>query len=126
CASAPGAGAVTNGEGIAGFGGDTKLLMIRAVSGDDMFSDVDEAAAIVYAVDHGANVISMSIGGEGTSALEQRAVQYAAGHNVLMVAAAGNEFEEGNPVEFPAAALQPPGSKGQGGVGLSVGASTMA
>ena len=43
-----------------------------------------------------------------------------------MVAAAGNEFEEGNPVEFPAAALQPPGSKGQGGVGLSVGASTMA
>ena len=48
-----------------------------------------------------------------------RAVQYAASHNVLMVAAAGNEFQEGNPVEYPAAALQPPGSKGQGGVGLS-------
>ena len=120
------AGSVTNGEGIAGFGGDTRLLMIRAVSGGDMFSDVDEADAIVYAVDHGANVISMSIGGEGTSALEQRAVQYAASHNVLMVAAAGNEYQQGNPVEYPAAALQPPGSKGQGGVGLSVGASTMA
>jgi subtilisin family serine protease len=41
------------------------------------------------------------------------------------VAAAGNEHAEGNPIEYPAAALQPPGSNGQGGVGLSVGASTM-
>ena len=32
----------------------------------------------------------------------------------------------GNPIEYPAAALQPPGSNGQGGVGLSVAASTMA
>ena len=120
------AGSVTNSEGVAGFSGDAQLLMIKAVGKDDMFSDVDEASAIVYAVDHGAKVVSMSIGGEGTSALEQRAVHYAASHNVLLVAAAGNEYNEGNPVEFPAAALQPPGSKGQGGVGLSVGASTMA
>jgi hypothetical protein len=42
------------------------------------------------------------------------------------VAAAGNEHEEGNPIEYLAAALQPPGSNGQGGVGLSVGASNMA
>jgi len=119
------AGSVTNGEGIAGFGGDARLLMVKAVGAGDSFSDVDEAAAIVYAVDHGANVINLSIGGEGTSALEQRAIRYAASHNVLIVAAAGNEYHEGNPVEYPAAALQPPGSKGQGGVGLSVGASTM-
>ncbi len=120
------AGSVTNNEGIAGFGGDAKLLMVKAVGNGDSFSDVDEAAAIVYAVDHGANIINLSIGGEGTSPLEQRAVQYAASHNVLLVAAAGNEYEDGNPVEYPAAALQPVGSNGQGGVGLSVGASTMA
>ena len=43
---------------------------------------------------------------------------------MLVVAAAGNEFDEGNPVEYPAALLQPVGSKGRGGWGLSVGATT--
>jgi subtilisin family serine protease len=123
--SALAAGAVNNNEGIAGFGGDAKLLMVKAVGAGESFSDVDEAAAIVYAVDHGANIINLSLGGEGTSPLEQRAIDYAASHNVLLVAAAGNEYEDGNPIEYPAAALQPPGSKGQGGVGLSVAASTM-
>jgi subtilisin family serine protease len=120
------AGSVNNNEGIAGFGGDAQLLMVKAVGAGDSFSDVDESAAIVYAVDHGANIINLSIGGEGTSPLEQRAIGYAASHNVLLVAAAGNEYEDGNPVEYPAAALQPVGSKGQGGIGLSVAASTMA
>jgi hypothetical protein len=123
--SALAAGSVSNDEGIAGFGGDARLLMVKAVGAGDSFSDVDEAAAIVYAVDHGANIVNLSIGGEGTSPLEQRAIEYAASHNVLLVAAAGNEYEDGNPIEYPAAALQPPGSKGQGGFGLSVAASTM-
>jgi subtilisin family serine protease len=124
--SALAAGSVTNGEGIAGFGGDAQLLMVKAVGPGDSFSDVDEAAAIVYAVDHGAKIVNLSIGGEGTSALEQRAVQYASTHDVLLVAAAGNEYEDGNPIEYPAAALQPPGSRGQGGAGLAVAASNMA
>jgi subtilisin family serine protease len=124
--SALAAGSVTNGEGIAGFGGDARLLMVRAVGANDSFTDVDEAAAIVYAVDHGAKIVNLSLGGEGTSPLEQRAIQYAASHDVLLVAAAGNEYSNGNPIEYPAAALQPAGSNGQGGVGLSVGASTMA
>jgi subtilisin family serine protease len=119
------AGSVTNGEGIAGFGGDAQLLMVKAVGKGDSFSDVDEAAAIVYAVDHGAKIINLSLGGEGTSPLEERAIRYAARHNVLLVAAGGNEYEDGNPVEYPAAALQPVGSKGQGGVGLAVAATTM-
>jgi subtilisin family serine protease len=120
------AGSVTNGEGIAGFSGDAGLLVVKASGKDGMFTDVDEAAAIVYAVDHGAKVVNLSLGGVGTSALEQRAVAYAADHDVLLVAAAGNEYEVGNPVEYPGALLQPPGSKGQGGVGLVVGATTMA
>ena len=123
--SALAAGSITNGDGIAGFGGDAQLLMIKAVGAGDSFSDVDEAAGIVYAVDHGAKIINLSIGGEGSSPLETRAIQYAASRNVLLVAAAGNEYEEGNPVEYPAAALQPVGSKGQGGFGLAVAASTM-
>ena len=124
--SALAAGSVTNSEGIAGFGGDAQLLMVKAVGASDSFSDVDEAAAIVYAVDHGAKIINLSLGGVGASELEERAIEYAAEHDVLLVAAAGNEYASGNPIEYPAAALQPPGSNGQGGVGLSVAASTMA
>ena len=124
--SALAAGSVTNGDGIAGFGGDAQLLLVKAVGSGGSFSDVDEAAGIVYAVDHGAKIINLSIGGLGSSPLETRAIQYAASRNVLLVAAAGNEFAHGNPVEYPAAALQPVGSRGQGGFGLAVAASTIA
>jgi subtilisin family serine protease len=117
-------GSVTNGEGIAGFGGDAKLLLIQTGRADGSFTDVDEADAIVYAVNHGAKVINLSIGGTETSAVERKALEYAAAHEVLVVAAAGNELQEGNPVEYPAALLQPVGSNGRGGWGLSVGATT--
>jgi subtilisin family serine protease len=118
------AGSLTNGEGIAGFGGDAKLLVVKASHADGSLSDVDEANAIVYAVDHGARVINLSVGGTETSLTERRGIQYAVDHGVLVVAAAGNEFEDGNPAEYPSALLQPVGSNGVGGVGLSVGAST--
>jgi subtilisin family serine protease len=117
-------GSVSNGEGIAGFGGDAKLLIVQGGRADGSFTDVDEAEAIVYAVNQGAKVINLSIGGLQTSAIERRALEYAADHGVLVVAAAGNEFEDGNPVEYPAALLQPVGSNGRGGWGLAVGAST--
>lgn len=117
-------GSVSNAEGIAGFGGDAQLLLIQSGRADGSFTDVDEADAIVYAVNHGAKVINLSIGGTETSAVERNALDYAGDHGVLVVAAAGNEFEEGNPVEYPAALLQPVGSNGRGGIGLSVGATT--
>jgi subtilisin family serine protease len=118
------AGSVTNGEGIAGFGGDAKLMIIKAGSGDGSFTDLDEASAIVYAIDHGARIINLSLGGPSTTDTERRAIDYAAAHGALLVAAAGNEYQDGNPVEYPAALLQPIGSKGVGGRGLAIGAST--
>lgn len=116
------AGSVSNGEGIAGFGGDAKLLVIRAAP-DGAFSDVDEATAIVYAVDHDAKVINLSLGGPETSQAERNAVDYAVSHGVLLVAAAGNDSGDVGLVEYPAALLQPLGSNGRGGLGLSVAAS---
>lgn len=118
------AGSSTNSEGIAGAGGDAKLMIIQAGRADGAFTDVEEAAAIVYAVDHGARIINLSFGGPDTSKTEQRAVDYAVSKGALLVAAAGNEYAKGNPVEYPAALLQPVGSNGVGGRGLSVGAST--
>jgi subtilisin family serine protease len=117
------AGSSTNGEGIAGVGGEARLIGIKA--GGGFLSDFDIAAAITYAVDHGARVINLSLGGRTGSVTELRAIQYAVVHDVLLVAAAGNEHDRGNPVEYPAAYLQPVGSNGQGGIGLAVGASTI-
>jgi len=118
------AGSSSNGDGVAGISGDSPLLLIQAGGADGAFTDVDEAAAIVYAVDHGARIVNLSLGGPTTSAIERRAIDYAVSKGVLLVAAAGNGFERGNAAEYPAALLQPLGSKGVGGRGLSVAAST--
>jgi subtilisin family serine protease len=120
------AGSVTNGDGIAGSGGDVQLLVIKSGSAGGAFSDVDEAAGITYAVDHGAKIINLSVGGPTTSSTERKAIQYAVQHGVLVVAAVGNEYQHGNPTEYPAALLQPLGSNGVGGSGLAVAASTYA
>ena len=119
------AGSGTNGDGIAGFGGDAKLLVVQAADGSGVFTDVDEAAGIVYAVDHGAKVINMSFGGPSSSPTEQAAINYAVSHGALLVAAAGNSGLSGNAPSYPAALLQPLGSNGQGGVGLAVSATSL-
>ena len=118
------AGSVTNGDGIAGAGGDAQLMIVKAGNAHGTFTDVDEAAAIVYAVDHGAKIINLSVGGKTTSATERGGIDYAVEHGALVVAAVGNEYAGGNPAEYPAALLQPAGSNGAGGTGLAVTAST--
>lgn len=120
----------TNGHGTfvaslaAAGGGDAKLLVVKATDASGAVSDLGEALAIRYAVDHGARIVNLSLAGTTTSAVEQSAIKYATRHGVLLVAAAGNEYARGNPVEYPAALLQPVGSNGVGGAGLAVAAST--
>jgi subtilisin family serine protease len=115
-------GASPAGAGVAGLGGAARLLVVK-VSDSTTFSDVDVAAGIVYAVRHDARIVNLSVAGREPSAVEQAAVKFAARHGVLLVAAAGNDALAGDPPEYPAALLQPIGSNGVGGLGLSVGAS---
>ena len=60
-------------------------------------------AALRYAADNGTNVINMSLGGFNASSALRDAIIYAVGKGVFVAAAGGNEFEEGNPTEYPAA-----------------------
>jgi subtilisin family serine protease len=110
------AGASAGGAGIPGFGGDAQLMIVQANRTPTTFTDVDEAAGIVWAVDHGARIINLSIGGFATSQVEADAVNYAISHGVLLVAAAGNNGTAGNAPSYPAALL--------GANGLAVAAST--
>jgi subtilisin family serine protease len=107
---------------VAASSGGAHLLVIKAGSSSGAFTDVNEAAAIRYAIAHGARIINLSIGGPSTSATERAAIRYAVAHGALVIAAAGNDFGFGNPVEYPAALLQPVGSRGAGGAGLAVAA----
>ena len=87
----------------AGFGGDARLMVVQANRRGSIFTDVDEATAIVWAVDHGARIINLSLGGTQTSLIECHAIDYAVAHDVLLVTAAGNSAQQGNPVVYPAA-----------------------
>jgi serine protease len=60
-------------------------------------------SALVYAADNGAKVINMSLGGEAPSAAIREALTYAVGKGAFVSISVGNAYEEGNPVEYPAA-----------------------
>lgn len=107
----------------AASGGAARLLIIKAVDRSGLISVGGESAAIRYAVTHGARIVNLSFAGPTTSPVERAAIRFATSRGVLVVAAAGNAYQQGDPVEYPAALLQPVGSKGAGGAGLVVAAS---
>lgn len=81
-----------NGIGVDGIAPAVKFMMIRAVpDGDER--DKDIANGIRYAVDNGAQIISMSFGKPYSpyKGAVDDAVKYADAHGVLMVHAAGND-----------------------------------
>ncbi|HUS13287.1 MAG TPA: S8 family serine peptidase [Pyrinomonadaceae bacterium] len=85
------AAAVTNDSvGVAGMCPNCKILSVKVLddTGSGYMSDV--ASGIVYAADHGAEVISLSLGGSGRSETLRAALDYAVNHNALPVCAMGN------------------------------------
>lgn len=80
-----------NGRGVAGVAPNCRLMPIKALDADGAGSDVDVADGIAWAVGHGANVISMSLGGPNKSQVLMEAVAYAERHGVSVVAAMGND-----------------------------------
>ncbi len=103
-----------NGKGVRGVADNVRIMTVRCVpDGDER--DKDVANAIYYAVDNGASVINMSFG-KGYSPQKwyvDKAMRYAAEHDVLLVHAAGNDASnndtDGN---FPNDKLEKPVKKG--------------
>jgi serine protease len=61
------------------------------------------ADGIRYAADHGARIINLSLGGPEPSSVIRDAIAYALGKGAFIAIAMGNAYEEGNPIEYPAA-----------------------
>jgi subtilisin family serine protease len=92
-----------NGLGVAGAAPGAAILPVRVLGADGSGRSSDIAEGMVWAVDHGADVINLSLGGPNTTVAEAQALGYAESMGVLVVAAAGNEAQSGNRPHYPAA-----------------------
>lgn len=81
---------VDNGLGIAGVNPYAMILPVKVTDHRHASGSRLIAKGIRYAVDRGARVINISIGGPTLTADEDEAVRYAISKDVLVVAAAGN------------------------------------
>jgi len=79
-----------NSVGIASIGWNCKIMALKGLDNNGNGYDTSLANAITYAVDNGANVISMSWGSSQSSQAIATALSYANSHGVVLVAAAGN------------------------------------
>jgi subtilisin family serine protease len=96
-----------NGVGIAGVARCAihmwKIFPDEQVDGEyyvdaDVFADALRAGA-----ESGLSALNMSIGGTRSSSIEQVLIRRLIARGVVVVAAMGNEFQDGNPIEYPAA-----------------------
>ncbi|MFF5260241.1 S8 family serine peptidase [Actinomadura viridis] len=104
-------------RGVVGVAPESRILSVRVTwenddpqrkGGGEATRNRDAVAqGIRYAVDHGADIINMSLGGgrlfyDGNST-EEAAIRYALGKGVVLIASAGNDGAGPNRNNFPAA-----------------------
>ncbi|PWU52823.1 hypothetical protein DLJ46_02285 [Micromonospora globispora] len=80
-----------NGIGVAGAAWTARIMPVKVLDADGSGNDSDVAEGIVWAADHGAKIINMSLGGPDESSVLHDAVVYATGKGAVIVVAAGNE-----------------------------------
>ncbi len=83
-----------NGIGVAGVAPEASLMAVRVLDGNGGGTSESVGNGIAYAAEEGADVINLSLAGPGGGPGDELlgdAVDTAAGHDVVVVAAAGNE-----------------------------------
>ena len=79
-----------NTLGVASINWNTQIMPLQALFDEGFGYSTDITAAIYYAVDNGADVINMSLGGPSPDSFTLAAVQYALRNNVIVVTSSGN------------------------------------
>lgn len=93
-----------NGVGVVGVAPEATIMPVRVLSDSGSGSNTWVANGIVWATDHGANIINMSLGGPMSSEVVADACTYAYEQGVTVIAATGNDGYSdfiGYPAAYP-------------------------
>ena len=83
------------GNGIIGGASAAQLMVLKAMDATGNGTPTNVATAITYAVDHGAEIINMSLNGLIDMPAIDTALAYANNHNVLVAISSGNTMKVG-------------------------------
>lgn len=94
---------VNNGEGVAGVSWFNRIMPVKVLDSSGAGSTYAVAQGVIWAVDHGAKVINMSLGNYAEADFLHDAIKYAYERDVVLVAASGNDNTErpGYPAAYP-------------------------
>jgi type VII secretion-associated serine protease mycosin len=94
--------------GVEGVAPRAKILPVRVLDAQNRYKDAANVAkALRWAVDHGADVVNMSLGGWLRSPALAAAIDYAYKHNVVIVACTGNQATTADPTTVAAGPTSP-------------------
>ncbi|MGK7939232.1 MAG: S8 family serine peptidase [Crocosphaera sp.] len=88
-----------NNFGVTGIAYDAEIMVVKVLNDQGRGSYSGIAQGVRYAVDNGADVINMSLGGGSGSSALKNAIKYASEKGVIVVSAAGNS--KGSLPEYP-------------------------
>lgn len=94
-----------NGVGVVGVAYQAKIMPIKTMDRSGEGTDDVIADGIVWAADHGAKIINLSLGSDTQEEVLKEAVQYAIDQGCLVVAAGGNKDDSTKltTITYPAA-----------------------
>jgi subtilisin family serine protease len=82
--------AENNGIGVTGIAYNSQIMPVKVLDANGSGSYSNITKGIYYAVDNGAKVINLSLGGDSANDTLKSAIEYASSKGVIVVMAAGN------------------------------------
>lgn len=91
-----------NDIGVTGIAYNAKIMPVKVLGDDGSGSYTSISNGIYYAVDHGANVINLSLSGGSPDSTLEKALEYASSKGVIVVMAASNDsgFQPAYPARY--------------------------
>lgn len=94
---------VNNKQGVAGISWYNRLMPVKVLDSSGAGSAYNVAQGIIWAADHGARVINLSLGNYAEAQFLHDAIKYAFDKDVVLISASGNDNTEqpGYPAAYP-------------------------